>query len=182
MRKIVKRALGVGVLGGVAYAAWRAWSTRARRDRAASSGDRAVPVPAGAAHRPVATRSRDASTDAHAVGRAERRRRVPDDHPVKAKLASGIFHVPGGANYDRTNADRCYVDAAAAAEADGLRARRRSERDRVAQPRSMARARLHAGAGASPARRPRPAPACRSRCTISAASPLGLWPTSMSRC
>ena len=48
----------------------------------------------------------------------------PATHPVKAKLASGIFHVPGGGNYDRTNADRCYVDAAAA-EADGLRAAKR---------------------------------------------------------
>jgi hypothetical protein len=40
---------------------------------------------------------------------------------VKGKLASGIFHVPGGANYDRTRPDRCYADAGAA-EADGLRA------------------------------------------------------------
>jgi hypothetical protein len=45
----------------------------------------------------------------------------PATHPVKAKLASGIYHEPGGRNYDRTNPDRCYVDAAAA-EADGLRA------------------------------------------------------------
>jgi hypothetical protein len=39
---------------------------------------------------------------------------------VKAKLASGIFHVPGGANYARTVADRCYLSAGAA-ESDGLR-------------------------------------------------------------
>jgi hypothetical protein len=39
---------------------------------------------------------------------------------VKAKLASGIFHVPGGANYARTRPDRCYVSPQAA-EADGLR-------------------------------------------------------------
>lgn len=44
----------------------------------------------------------------------------PPTHPVKAKLESGIFHVPGGQFYDRTKADRCYRDAAAA-EADGLR-------------------------------------------------------------
>jgi hypothetical protein len=48
----------------------------------------------------------------------------PPTHPVKAKLASGIFHVPGGGNYERTKPDRCYVDAAAA-EADGLRAAKR---------------------------------------------------------
>jgi hypothetical protein len=48
----------------------------------------------------------------------------PATHPVKAKLASGIFHVPDGANYDRTHADRCYADAASAT-ADGLRPSKR---------------------------------------------------------
>ena len=48
----------------------------------------------------------------------------PTSHPVKAKLSSKIFHVPGSASYDRTNPDRCYVDAAAA-EADGLRPAKR---------------------------------------------------------
>ncbi|MGI9119917.1 MAG: hypothetical protein ACR2G7_07340 [Acidimicrobiales bacterium] len=54
----------------------------------------------------------------------------PDDgecrasHPIKAKLSSGVFHLPGMMHYDRTNADRCYPDAAAA-EADGLRQAKR---------------------------------------------------------
>ena len=48
----------------------------------------------------------------------------PDHYPVKAKLASGIYHLPGGANYARTQADRCYRSAAAA-EAAGLRASKR---------------------------------------------------------
>ncbi len=48
----------------------------------------------------------------------------PPSHPVKAKLASGIYHVPGGLSYARTRPDRCYRDAEAA-EADGLRAARR---------------------------------------------------------
>jgi hypothetical protein len=48
----------------------------------------------------------------------------PLSHPVKAKLGSGIFHVPGGQMYERTRADRCYADAASA-EADGLRASKR---------------------------------------------------------
>ena len=43
---------------------------------------------------------------------------------MKAKLASGIFHEPGGANYARTQADRCYASAEAA-EADGLRPAKR---------------------------------------------------------
>jgi len=44
----------------------------------------------------------------------------PVSHPVKAKMSSGIFHVSGGLNYERTKPDRCYRDPAAA-EADGLR-------------------------------------------------------------
>lgn len=45
----------------------------------------------------------------------------PISHPVKVKLRSGIYHVPGGLVYDRTNADRCYA-AVDDAEADGYRA------------------------------------------------------------
>jgi hypothetical protein len=48
----------------------------------------------------------------------------PASHPVKAKLSSKIFHLPGMLNYERTAPDRCYIDASAA-EADGLRAAKR---------------------------------------------------------
>ena len=48
----------------------------------------------------------------------------PDGYPVKAKLRSGIFHLPGMSAYDRTTPDRCYPDADAAT-ADGLRVARR---------------------------------------------------------
>jgi len=48
----------------------------------------------------------------------------PTSHPVKAKLASKIFHLPGMQSYDRTKPDRCYA-AAEQAEADGLRAAKR---------------------------------------------------------
>jgi len=45
----------------------------------------------------------------------------PLSHPVKANANSRIFHEPGGRFYERTQAERCYVDAVAAA-ADGYRA------------------------------------------------------------
>ena len=45
---------------------------------------------------------------------------VPDSHPVKVKVSSGIFHVPGGRFYDRTTADRLYPTTESA-EADGYR-------------------------------------------------------------
>ncbi len=48
----------------------------------------------------------------------------PEGFPVKAKLKSGIFHLPGMLAYDRTSPDRCYPSAEAA-EADGLRAAKR---------------------------------------------------------
>lgn len=44
----------------------------------------------------------------------------PPGYPVKVKESSGIYHLPGGRFHERTHADRCYVDAAAA-EADGFR-------------------------------------------------------------
>jgi hypothetical protein len=43
----------------------------------------------------------------------------PNTHPIKAKLTSGIFHLPGMFAYDRTKPDRCYARATDA-EADGL--------------------------------------------------------------
>ena len=48
----------------------------------------------------------------------------PVSHPIKGKISSGIYHQPGGFAYNRTHADRCYLDAKAA-ETDGLRAAKR---------------------------------------------------------
>ena len=104
------------LLAGAAYAGWRCVAgAGARRSTATSVGVGAVPVPAGsAASTPRARRA--------AVVEPERRRsRARPQHPVKAKLASGIYHVPGGGNYERTKADRCYVDATRPLS-DGLRA------------------------------------------------------------
>ena len=48
----------------------------------------------------------------------------PTTHPVKAKLSSKLFHLPGMFAYARTNPDRCYRDEGTA-EADGLRKAKR---------------------------------------------------------
>ena len=48
----------------------------------------------------------------------------PQTHPVKAKLSSKIFHLPGMFAYDRTKPDRCYA-AEEAAVADGFRKAKR---------------------------------------------------------
>jgi hypothetical protein len=48
----------------------------------------------------------------------------PMSHPVKAKDSSRIFHVAGGANYERTLPDRCYRDEAAAASDGYVKSKR----------------------------------------------------------
>jgi hypothetical protein len=48
----------------------------------------------------------------------------PDGYPVKAKVASGVYHVPGGLSYTRTVPDRCYASPEQA-EADGFRPAKR---------------------------------------------------------
>jgi hypothetical protein len=131
MRKGTKRVLRAGVVAGVAYAAWRAWKARVpessgvtwesapfpfppvpRPSTATSTAAEDVPPPAAT---PVAT---NGFVDPGADGAC------PISHPVKAKLASGIYHVPGGGNYERTKPDRCYASAEDA-EADGLRPAKR---------------------------------------------------------
>jgi hypothetical protein len=42
----------------------------------------------------------------------------PEGHPVKVKLSSRLYHLPGMNAYARTRPDRCYPTAEAA-EADG---------------------------------------------------------------
>lgn len=44
---------------------------------------------------------------------------APSTHPVKAKMASRLYRVPGMPMYDRTAPDRCYATPEAA-EADGF--------------------------------------------------------------
>lgn len=48
----------------------------------------------------------------------------PPTHPVKAKLASRLYHEPGMFAYDRTRPDRCYLDGATAEADDFTRAKR----------------------------------------------------------
>jgi hypothetical protein len=102
----VRRLLGLSLLAGIAYAIWRKLPSRPE------TGGHWEPQPFPFPPQPAVDET--PWVDPAASGAC------PAHHPVKAKLASGIFHVPGGANYARTQPDRCYVSAAAA-EADGLR-------------------------------------------------------------
>jgi len=119
MARTWKRVLGVGVVAAAAYAVWRAWP----RGQVEGAHWEPQPFPY-----PPELRA-DESPVVVAASVPTRWVESPDgtcptSHPVKAKLASGIFHEPGGANYARTQADRCYVTSEAA-EADGLRPAKR---------------------------------------------------------
>jgi hypothetical protein len=122
MRKGSKRLLKTGILAGLAYAAWRAWQAQTAAQHRAIAWETA-PFPFPPVPRPsvpdVAPNAKSPSVEASVEPGADGA--CPATHPVKAKLTSGIFHVPGGGNYERTKPDRCYVNPEAA-EADGLRA------------------------------------------------------------
>jgi hypothetical protein len=113
MRTGVKRALGAGVVAGAAYAVWRAWRARVPERNSDAIDWATAPFPFPPVPRPAAPKVAP-SADPNEDGSC------PLSHPVKGKLSSGIYHVPGGANYDRTVADRCYANEDAAVS-DGLR-------------------------------------------------------------
>jgi hypothetical protein len=48
----------------------------------------------------------------------------PPSHPIKVKLASRLFHLPGMFAYERTRPDRCYSSEATAVSEGFIRAKR----------------------------------------------------------
>ena len=134
MRRLLRALTKLGLLGAVAAAVYRLVQRRSSRSAADPSPapwppltvpEEAPPVAAsnGAApspaEEPVLVAAEPTATWVEPDGFA-----CPASHPVKAKLASGVFHLPGMLHYDRTRPDRCYPDAEAA-EADGLRKAKR---------------------------------------------------------
>lgn len=111
MPKGVKRAVGAGLVGGIAYALWRAWRARVPEQHGGIEWQSApFPFPPVPRPGPGTSAWREPRDDGA----------CPATHPIKGKLTSGIYHVPGGVNYERTQPDRCYVDEDAATR-DGLR-------------------------------------------------------------
>jgi hypothetical protein len=117
LRRLFKLGITVGVVGGLVYVIAKAARSTppAPDDTPPSPTDAwtgADPAPA-----PVVAVASAPWVDPVDGG-------CPGSHPVKGKLKSKIFHLPGMLNYDRTSPDRCYLDAGAAV-ADGLRAAKR---------------------------------------------------------
>jgi hypothetical protein len=108
IRRIVRIGLWLGFLAGLAFGVRRALERRVE----VSDAPGAAPSPPSAPPEPTAPWVEPADGA------------CPASHPVKAKLSSKIFHLPGMANYERTSPDRCYLGPAEA-EADGLRPAKR---------------------------------------------------------
>ena len=127
VRKFVRRLFRLGLLAGIGYAVWR-YFEKQRSESGVGWEPQPFPYPPQPRETPAAAGSEQATAGAEQTtpGTATKAWVEPDGdscpsgYPVKAKLSSKIFHVPGGANYERTNPDRCYRDEAAA-QADGLR-------------------------------------------------------------
>ena len=116
----MRRLLRVLIVIGILVALIMAWTRRARSSVGVALPDIALPdvAPPDVALPDLAPRVAVATWVEPIDGAC------PDGFPVKAKLSSGIFHVPGMVNYARTTPDRCYASAEAAA-ADGLRPAKR---------------------------------------------------------
>jgi hypothetical protein len=135
----LKRVFRFGVLAGIAYTFWR-WFESHRTETRSEWEAQPFPYPpqprtssdanrgptgasdAALAAAPATVQQRGGTATAEWVEPVDGA--CPSSHPVKAKMSSKIFHVPGGLNYERTVPDRCYLDPAAA-EADGLRQSKR---------------------------------------------------------
>jgi hypothetical protein len=138
MRRGLTRLFGLGVVAAMLFGLWRAWSGRTRDALGNQEWESGpfpfppVPRPRPEASRlivppevepgggPETERSGEVAVESLAAWIEPIEGACPASHPIKAKLASGIYHQPGGMNYTRTRPDRCYLDADAA-ERDGLR-------------------------------------------------------------
>ncbi len=117
--RCLRMCLKLGVIAGIGYVIWRIVASRERE----SVDWEAQPFPYPPTPRSDGGEAATSTTTAEPYVETTDGS-CPSSHPIKAKMSSGIYHEPGSAMYERTSADRCYVDAAAA-EADGLRPSKR---------------------------------------------------------
>jgi len=121
VRKLLRRLFRLGLLAGIGYGIWR-YFEKQRTESGVGWEAQPFPYPPQPREREQEQeQEQEQETTSSAKGWVEPDGDTcPSTHPIKAKMSSKIFHVPGGTNYDRTKPDRCYSDEAAA-EGDGLR-------------------------------------------------------------
>ncbi len=125
MKRVVKLVLAVGIVAAVASALRkRPAPPTASPTAPPTRPDRPGPVEAPLVTPSAAAGEPPSKDVAPAWVDATGERTCPEGYPVKAKLSSKVFHVPGGAFYEGSVPDRCYASAEAA-EADGFRASKR---------------------------------------------------------
>ncbi|MBV8961041.1 MAG: hypothetical protein JO367_04045 [Actinobacteria bacterium] len=115
LRRTLRSGVRLGLFAGIALAIYRVLQARQAQPEIPVRDPwppvaPPEPVNVGLAEAPAPPQEWVAPIDGGAC---------PVSHPIKGKLSSKIFHLPGMFAYDRTNADRCYATEAAA-EADGL--------------------------------------------------------------
>ena len=132
--RIVRRGALAGAVAGVGFAVWKYLAARTPDTGGVQYKAQPFPMPP----RPVPSiptpvpMPSPSTPDVAPPGAVELESSVapdehgncPTSHPIKGKRSSGIYHQPGSFAYDRTHADRCYLDTAAA-EHDTLRAAKR---------------------------------------------------------
>ena len=132
--RIVRRGALAGAVAGVGFAVWKYLAARTPDTGGVQYQAQPFPMPPRPVPpipTPVPTPS-PSTPDVAPPGAVELESSVapdehgncPTSHPIKGKRSSGIYHQPGSFAYDRTHADRCYLDTAAA-EHDTLRAAKR---------------------------------------------------------
>ena len=118
----LRRLFWLAVISGAAFAVWTALQRRNEPNLTATASpapSRPTPTPSTRPPAPRAAPETAASAQTQARWREPVDGACPDGYPIKV-AKSGIYHVPGGRSYDRTTADRCYMNADDA-EADGYR-------------------------------------------------------------
>jgi hypothetical protein len=128
MIRWLRRLFLLAVISGAAFAAWTALQRRNELTGAPTAPSptpspppppRSQPTPPP----PTVPATPPATPAAELASSARWRQPIagacPDGYPIKV-AKSGIYHVPGGRSYDRTTAERCYVNTDDA-EADGYR-------------------------------------------------------------
>lgn len=110
VRRSLRAGLWLGLLAGMVWALRRAMLLRRVSESVEVSNDPWSPITQPVAEPVVASEKTWVEPQDGAC---------PATHPIKVKLASGIFHLPGMLAYDRTRPDRCYATEADAI-ADGF--------------------------------------------------------------
>jgi micrococcal nuclease len=123
VRRAFRFGLVMGVFGGLAWALRRTFDLRRATEDGTGSGEPWAPILESA--RPGAPEAKT-EPKPEPASRATPPEWIepngticPTSHPIKAKLASGLFHAPGMLAYNRTRPDRCYSSESAAI-ADGF--------------------------------------------------------------